>query len=82
MAINDWPTYDLASLDGFVSELRVEIGLPLTLTNVRAKLDSYSSGRDAWKAASLCGLLDAWDISDGDVALDELFSRIGLGIAV
>lgn len=51
----------------------------LTWTNVRAKLDHYSS-EDAWKAESLCGLLNAWDVPDREVTLDDLVSRIGLDV--
>lgn len=80
-AINDWPTYNLTSLDAYIRELRCEVGDVLTLTNVRAKLDSYSFFDDEmWKAESLCGLLGAWDTLDADVVLDELVRSIGLEI--
>ena len=81
VAIHDWPTCNLASLDDYVRELIVEVGWPVTLTNVRAKLDGYSLGRDAWKAESLCGLLGAWDIGDDNLTLDEIVKRIDMDIA-
>ncbi|MGB9989966.1 hypothetical protein [Pseudoduganella rhizocola] len=80
-AINDWPTYNLATLSDYIFELRKEVGDVLTLTNVRAKFHSYSfTGEDVWKKESLCGLLGAWDVGDGNVLLDELVRRIGLDI--
>jgi hypothetical protein len=78
-AINDWPTFELVSLDAYLLELRREVGDVLTWANVRAKLDSYTF-EDAWKAESLCGLLNAWDIPDREVVLDELVIRIGLDV--
>jgi len=80
-AINDWPTYNLISLNDYLLELRKEVGGVLTLTNIRAKLESYSfRGDDVWKHESLCGLLGAWDIADGDMVLDEVVKRIGLNV--
>lgn len=75
-AIHDWPTYNLVSLNDYIRELRDEVGWPVTLANVRAKLDGYSLEQDAWKAESLCGLLGAWDIGDDDLTLDDLVKRI------
>ncbi|MGB9991918.1 hypothetical protein [Pseudoduganella rhizocola] len=80
-AINDWPTYNLTTLSDYIFELRKEVGDALTLTNVHAKLRGYSfTGEDVWKKESLCGLLGAWDVEDGDILLDELIRRIGLDI--
>lgn len=80
-AVRDWPTYGLDTLNAYLIELRSEIEGPLTLNNVRAKLDSYTLvGDDVWKAASLCGLLGAWDIADVDVTLDELINRAGIHV--
>lgn len=81
MAINDWPTYNLVSLQDYICELVDEVGCPITLASIRAKLDGYSLGQDTWKAESLCALLGAWDIGDDDLTLGELVKRIGIDIS-
>lgn len=75
-AINDWPTYDLTSLEDYVAELRREVAAPLTRENVRSRCNSYSLSTDAWKCESLCSLLNAWEKNDVDVMLDDLIKRI------
>lgn len=74
-AINDWPTSDLASLEGYITELRAEIG-ELSEQNIRAKLDNYSVAGDAWKMESLTGLLGAWDTLHTNILLDDLVAQL------
>jgi hypothetical protein len=79
-AINDWPTYDLTSLEEYIVELRREVAAPLTSANIRSKRDSYSFLSDAWKSESLSSVLSAWGTTDMDVLLDDLIKRIAPGI--
>jgi hypothetical protein len=74
-AMNDWPTFNLTSLEEYIVELRREVAGPLTLANIRSKGNSYYVS-DAWKGESLACLLSAWGPGDRDVTLDDLIKRI------
>lgn len=71
-AINDWPTYNLDSLEPFLAELRQNFG-KLSKANIVERSRTLS---DAWKLESVSELLDVWGDVDENIDLDELVQRL------
>lgn len=76
-AINDWPTYNLVSVEPFLLELKQDFG-ELSKVNLCRKMKALSVHADAWKLSSLSELLEAWNGDDEQIQLDELVRRLAV----
>lgn len=74
-AMNDWPTTDLTLVEDFIRELEASFA-PLTFENIEASASRINCATDAWKAEGLAELLEAWDINNRHMTLNELLGEL------
>ena len=78
-ANNDWPN-SVTTFEEYEQEVRVFVGGPTTIENIKQGLKRISLDTDAWRAESLAELIEVYKLYDGDLRLQDIVQKLSTGI--